>query len=289
MIIIDFNQVVLASFFAAVKQHTNVAVEVPMVRHMTLNMLRSIRSKFKKHEVIIASDSVNNWRRDYFPNYKARRRKNRETSDVDWGAIFTSLDVIREELKENFPYTFIEIDGCEADDVIGTLVYYRHEFTPNLYRVEGDETIIISADKDFKQLQRYSDVSQYDPIRNRWIEETDAKASLFEHILRGDADDDIPNVLSDDDTFIVAGKRQTPMTKKRLEALQDVQETPNHKYTRNFIRNKTLIDLTMTPENLQKDVLNIFLDGPKVTDKSKLMGYMSQHRLNGLLEHLNDF
>ncbi len=289
MIIIDFNQVVFATFFAAVRQHTNVAIEVPMVRHMTLNMLRAIRQRFKLHDVVIASDSVNNWRKDYFPHYKARRKQSREQTDVDWGALFNSLDTIRHELHENFPYTFIQVDGCEADDVIGTIVFNRHAREFFMETVDNSETIIISADKDFKQLQRYNGVSQYDPINKRWIKEDNAEETLFDHILRGDKDDDIPNVLSDDDTFIVEGKRQNSMTKKRIEMLQAVQSDENHKYYRNYIRNKTLIDLTMTPEKYKKEIVKFFLIGPRTNDKSKLYSYMVKHRLSALLEHLDQF
>jgi hypothetical protein len=36
----------------------------------------------------------------------------------------------------------------------------------------------------------------------------------FEHIIKGDATDGIPNILSADDTFAVDGKRQKPLAAK---------------------------------------------------------------------------
>lgn len=290
MIIIDFNQVVLASFFAAVKQHTNIAIETSMVRRMTLNSMLGILRKFKNHEVVIASDSRQTWRLEYFPHYKATRKANREESDVNWADIYSSLNTIREELQEHFPYTFIQVDGCEGDDIIGTLCLNLHEGRDFTTGDLNSETIIVSRDKDFKQLQRYPQVSQYDSVNNKWLKESDGASFLEDHIIRGDRDDGIPNILSDDDTFVDPNKRQGRMTQKRFDELWGcIQDDPNHKYYRNYIRNKTLIDLTMTPENLQREIMKIFHDGPLVKDKSKLMPYMAKHRLSSLLEHLNDF
>ena len=279
MIIVDFKQVLFATFFAAVKQHTNAVIELPVIRTMSLNMLRNIRKKFPDHDVVVASDSVSNWRRDYFPNYKARRRIKRSDSDVDWTSIFESMDVVRQEISENFPYTHIQIEGCEADDIIGTIVHHT----------KVSPVIIISADKDFKQLQTYSNVTQYDHIKGRWIKAENPYELLHEHILRGDVDDDVPNILSEDDTFVVDGKRQVPLTKKRIEMLQNVQNDENHKYYRNWIRNKTLIDLSMTPEHLRNKIIEAFEKGPMVKDRSKLYGYITKNRLSSLLENINDF
>jgi len=285
MILVDFNQVLFATFFSAVKSHTNLAIEEPMVRHMTLNMLRNIRTKFRDDtNFVICSDSVHNWRKDYFPFYKARRANNRSQSDVDWNAIYQSMDRIRAEIRDNFPYTYIQIDGCEADDIIGVLC---SEFDPSTSK---DGVVIVSGDKDFKQLQRFSFVQQYDPVKKRMLRpDCDPAEFLREHILRGDADDDIPNILSDGDTFMVDGKRQVPMTKKRLEALKDIQNDENHKYYQNWVRNKTLIDLTMTPEHLREQILEALRQGPKVPDRSNLIEYMKKHNLSNLLENLNDF
>ena len=53
------------------------------------------------------------WRRDYFPLYKANRKKSREKDDKDWGLIFDTLHKVKEEIKENFPYRFMYVENCE--------------------------------------------------------------------------------------------------------------------------------------------------------------------------------
>ena len=118
MIIVDYSGIALASIII------NKTFDEGMIRHMILNSLRMYRTKFKDDygELVIAVDGANNWRRKAFPQYKAGRKKDRDKSSFDWGEAFRILHMVKDEIKENFPYKVIHIDGCEADDIIGTIV-----------------------------------------------------------------------------------------------------------------------------------------------------------------------
>ena len=76
-------------------------VDDGLIRTLVLNNLKYYRGRFneKYGELIICCDSKHYWRRDYFPNYKANRKKDRANSGHDWEFIFTSLNSIRDELK----------------------------------------------------------------------------------------------------------------------------------------------------------------------------------------------
>ena len=105
----------------------DVDVNVPLLRHMILNVIRSYKNKFSEEfgdEVVIACDNRHYWRRKVFPHYKGHRKKARAASEYDWSAIFDALNIIRNELDEYFPYPVIDVEGAEADDVIGTLAEY---------------------------------------------------------------------------------------------------------------------------------------------------------------------
>jgi 5'-3' exonuclease len=83
------------------------AVDETLVRHMILNTIRTYVKKFKSShgpEVVIACDNKKYWRREIFPNYKASRKKMRDSSGHDWNTIFECLNKIREELKNHSPY-----------------------------------------------------------------------------------------------------------------------------------------------------------------------------------------
>ena len=123
MIIMDMNQISLASLMMDLNMRKSNEVREDLVRHMILNSIRMYRTDFHQEfgEVVLTYDSKHYWRRDYFPNYKAGRKKGRENDSKDWDAIFNCLNKIKSEFKENLPYKYLEIYGAEADDIIATL------------------------------------------------------------------------------------------------------------------------------------------------------------------------
>ena len=285
MIIVDLNQVMLSNLLMQLGNHTNAKLDENMVRHMILNSLRSYRTKFKDEfgELIIACDNTNYWRKKIFPYYKANRKKNIENSELDWKNIFECLNKIRAELKEYFPYKVIDVESAEADDVIATLV---SKFGSELNT--GEKILILSGDKDFIQLHVYSNVSQYDPTRKKWIKHDDPERFLHEHILKGDAGDGIPNVLSPDNVFVV-GDRQRPLTAKKMEKIMgtDLEEMETS-IARNYSRNANLIDLSFTPEEIREKVMDQF-NNQTDRDRSKLLNYFIVNKLKNLTEHLGEF
>jgi len=284
VIIVDLNQVMLSNLLMQLGNHTNAQIEENMVRHMILNSIRSYKVKFGSDygEMVIACDNTNIWRKKIFPYYKANRKKSQETSDLNWKLIFECLNKIRAELKEFFPYRVIDIESAEADDVIATLV------TSVSFRSDCSEVLILSGDKDFIQLHKYGNVKQYDPVRKKWITHNDPIQYLKEHILKGDASDGVPNILSSDNCFVI-GERQRPLTAKKMEHY--LKLTPNEMETaiaRNYMRNKQLIDLDETPEEIRVKVMESYI-AQENKDKSKLMNYFITNKLKNLMENLNEF
>ena len=206
MILVDFSGICLATILI------NKENDERMIRHMTLNSLRMYNQKFKENygQMVLACDGPNNWRKEYFPQYKGVRRKSRQESTFDWNEAFRILNSLREEIRDNFPYKVIHMDQCEADDIIGTLVENSQEFG------NFEPIMIVSADGDFKQLQKYNNVSQWSPLTKKLVEEGHPRQNLKLKILQGDSGDGVPNVLSDDDTLI-EGRRQTPLSKKTMD------------------------------------------------------------------------
>ena len=281
MILVDMNQISLASMMMHLNMNKSKEIDESMVRHMILNSLRMYRTRFSSEfgELVLCYDSKHYWRRDYFPEYKFARRKSREKSTHDWNAIFLCLNEIRDELRDNMPYKFIEIYGAEADDIIGVLCSEYSE-----------EIMILSGDKDFIQLQKYPNVKQYSPITKKTVNGENPGAYLKEHIFKGDTSDGVPNVLSPDNTF-TDGLRQKPLTKKKIASwlehdFEDV--APNDEVKRNYQRNRKLIDLTYTPEELSSEIINTYKEAP-YGDRSKLLNYFIQKRLRNLTESIGEF
>ena len=278
------NQISLAS----VMMHLNItkrdSVDVGMVRHMILNSLRMYRqSYFREYgELVICYDSKHYWRRDYYPEYKASRKKTRNNSGHDWDDIFECLNMIKEEITNNFPYKVLEVYGAEADDIIAALCL-ELEF-------DNGNTLILSGDKDFVKLQTYNNVKQYSPITKKFINNGDPAEYLYEHILKGDTSDGVPNVLSPDNTF-VDGLRQKPLSKKKIAEWAGPlceQLLPHDEVRRNFQRNKKLIDLRESPKELFLECLKAYEDAPE-GDRSKLLNYFIENRLQELMNSIGEF
>jgi len=283
MIIVDLSQVMISNLMMQLGNHTNTEVEEDLLRHMVLNSIRSYNMKFKNEygEMIIACDDRTFWRRDVFPYYKANRKKSREKSELNWTQIFDALHKIRDELKAFFPYRVIQVDGAEADDIIGTL-------TMN-YGDTSEKILILSGDKDFVQLQRYNNVKQFDPVQKKFRTTNDPDRFIKEHIMRGDTGDGIPNFLSTDNCLVV-GDRQKPVVSKKLDAwvYMNPEEFCDDNMLRGYRRNQQLVDLTYIPNDIQKNIWAEY-KAQEGKDRKNLFNYFIEKKLKNLIESINEF
>ena len=273
----------IANLMTQLGSHQNAKLDEDLLRHMILNGIRNIRKKFPDYgEMIIAADN-SSWRRHAFPYYKANRRKSREASDMDWNTVFDTFAKVREEMKENFPYRVIHVEGAEADDIIGVIA---HKFGVEFGNAE--HIMIVSGDKDFKQLQCYNNVHQYDPTRKKSVSCSDAEEFLREHIIRGDTGDGIPNILSKDDC-LVTGQRQGVLSQKRMDYFMTTPfEQLKPEEQRNWKRNEQLISLNNTPSEIKERILQEY-DSQGGKDRSKLFNYFIKHKLKFLMENISEF
>jgi len=279
MIIIDYNGIAISNIVTQ-----KLDIDENLIRHMILNSIRMYRSKFKDKfgEVVIASDAGNNWRYQAFPQYKASRKKNRKESKMDWNEVFRITNMVWDELTENFPYKTIKVNGCEADDIIGVLAYNTQEFG------QHEDVMIISADKDFAQLQKFDNVSQFSPMQKKYIKVEHPRKQLLELILKGDTSDGVPNVLSGDNVF-VDGERQTPLRKPVMEALMEDPSSQGPDVLRNIQRNRKLIDLSSTPQELKDEILSCFNSQDKYEYRGKVFPYLVEKRCRRLIDDIKDF
>ena len=284
MILIDLNQVMISNIMAQIGNHQNAEIDENMVRHMILNTLRSLRTKFKNEygELVICADDKNYWRKKVYPYYKASRKRDRDKSELDWNGIFNAINNVKAEIKEVFPSTVIQVPPAEADDAMGTLC---HKYGQQLNT--GEPILILSGDKDYIQLHTYSNVKQFDPVRKRWISHNSPENYLREHIIRGDSGDGVPNILSPDNC-LVEGQRQKPVTQKRLSHfMEEAMSAWNEEHARNWSRNKMLIDLTQVPDEIKDQVIEQFDKEPN--DRSKLLNYFMDRKLRVLMESITEF
>ncbi|MDR2608971.1 MAG: DNA polymerase I [Rickettsiales bacterium] len=135
----------------------------------------------------VAFDSgKKNFRHDLYPEYKA----NRVTPPED---LVPQFAILREAV-EAFNFSYEEIEGYEADDIIATLAakYANHQ---------DFKVVVVSSDKDLFQLLNHN-ILIFDPIKNIYIDEkqviekfgVNSNKLLDLFSLTGDASDNIPGV-----------------------------------------------------------------------------------------------
>lgn len=282
MILIDWNGIAVGSIVTQ-----KLDLEEDIIRHVILNQLRMYNSKFRKEygQMVICCEG-RSWRKDHFPNYKANRTKTRDKDQDHWEEVFRLINLIKQEVEENLPYKVVQVEKAEADDIIGTLSEMTQEFG------QHEPIMIVSNDKDFLQLQKWKNVHQYSPMKKKVITEEHPHLYLQEHIIRGDSSDGIPNILSSDDVFITEGERQTPVRQKFVdEVIADLDEGEllyAASWYRNYLRNKSLIDLSETPDLIKQNIINTYNEY-QPANKNRVLGYLVSKRCRLLVDSIEEF
>ena len=281
MIIVDYSQIALASIIVQ-------RIDDPeLIRHICLNTLRMYNKKYREEygQMVLACDGFNSWRKQFFPEYKGNRKKNRSASELDWNLIFGTLNDLREEIKDNFPWKVLHLDECEADDIIATLTMQTQEFGLH------EPVMIISSDKDFIQLQKFNNVKQFSPATKKLVTDPNPRLYKWNHVCRGDSGDGVPNVLSPDDTFITE-QHHNQLRQAKIdgwaENVDNLREEMGDEIYRNFQRNQTLIDFDYIPEEIQNTIINTFNE-TKPAPNMKVLNYLVKNRLKNLIECTEEF
>lgn len=239
-------------------------------------MLRSIRKLFAEHEVgrvIFCLEGRANWRKTYYPEYKANRAVARNESKVDFDAFFPEHDKFVESLKNLLTNCmFLRVEHAEADDLIAVITKkYRNWNIVN-----------ISTDRDFYQLLKYPNYRQFDAIKSQWIEVLNPENYLLEKIILGDAGDNIPKLK----------QRVGPKTAAKIinseEGLEEWLKLEN--LEKEFERNMTLISFDFIPEEIENSIKKAVdsWTGAKFEPRN-MMNFLTENKCLGQFESLGTF
>lgn len=300
MILVDYSNLAIAAVMRATYD-TKVTLTRDVVKHVILNSIRARNVQFRREfgQMVICCDDSNNksWREKIFPHYKAQRKLRRKADDIDWDMIYEAKDAVQEALIDHFPYPVVGVASAEADDIIGW-------FTLNT----TEPCVIIANDKDFHQCHSQL-VCQWKNSKKLLVRYENPKKQLLELIIRGDADDGIPNFRSDDDTFVDPDKRQRPISAKKMdEWLQDregkfLEEEvikakkvkgelkPEVRIDRkaNFMRNAHLIDFKLIPQDIKDEIMQKMTNLHVVKNKKTTFSWLTKNNMSYLLTKFSDF
>ena len=287
MILFDFSGIIAASFVRSQELFETVNDELGC-RHFVLNSLRASTRKFKSKygTPVLCLDDRRYWRKGKFSQYKQSRKQKRSESTIDWEKLFRYKNQIIDELKGVYPGKVIQVDNCEADDLIAVLSRRQ------------EQSIIISRDTDFCQLQINTDVKLFDPIEHRFRTSTDPMKDFQKKLIRGDIGDGIPSILMPDDS-IVSGIRAKPVRQTFIDNLTDscdtisdlenkIKETQSAEVFQYWCRNREMIDFDYIPDHLVS-AINQKYDSTAIPKRDNFLSYLIQHKLGPLIESLQEF
>ena len=301
MILVVYSQVALSAILTFQRELKGDTSEVKnLIRHVTLSTLKSYKKKYGKEfgELVVCCDGRKYWRKEIFEYYKAGRKKMRDNSDLDWKLIFDTLSEMRDDIAKHFPYRVIHLERAEADDIIAVMTEWvqTNQLVQEGLVEEPQKILILSSDKDFKQLQlapfSNGNVRQWSPMQKKYITASKQEVLEFtvEHIVKGDTGDGIPNILSKDDVF-VSGDRQKPVSAKRMAEFLEkgIDACRNDEEKRNWQRNTKLIAFDNIPKDVREEIISAYLNTKPNTDKMNIMNYLMEHRCRLLLDEIEDF
>ena len=207
-----------------------------------ISRVESLIQELRPDRLAVAFDSkAKNFRRDLYPEYKAKRLQPPEE-------LIQQLPLIREYLEYRGIY-FLEKPGLEADDIIALLA--------RRYAAAGSDVLIFSADKDLFQLVAER-ISVFHPKLKQKLDRAGVKEffgiypeQIVDYLtLAGDASDNIPGIPG------IGEKTATKLMEKygSLEALLADLENLEKKFRDKIEKNihllefwKKLLDFNLIP------------------------------------------
>ena len=287
IMVVDFSNILHSSYHGQVRFDKSLKTskdKYQVWRYFLLNSLLSLKNKFQPDEIVLALDS-NSWRKKAFKYYKANRVLARaKQTDFNFKEFLEVSNIFIEEIWENLPYKMIKVDNAEADDIVAVLVQH----------LQKRMITVVSRDKDFQQLLRSPNIKLYDPISKVFKGNADPYAYLLDHVIRGDASDGIPNMLSDDNVFVDSNKRQKKITKKVLNEIYDlgIDEYVIQKgLIKNYERNKLLVELSKDtiPKDIWTETVYQYNNQSPTSNFMKVAGFLRKNKIRSLVDKAGSF
>ncbi len=245
----------------------------------TTMLLKLIREEQPYWLVPVFDVSRRSFRQDLLPSYKA----NRPPAPED---LIAQIPLIH-DVVEAFGFPAVELEGFEADDVIGTLA--------EKLAGEGYEVRIVTSDKDFMQL-----VSERIRLVDTWKNKVVREPEVLERFgvepgrvidvmgLAGDTSDNVPGVPG------IGEKTASQLIQEfgSLEAvLENIDRVKGTKRKQNLHENAEMAKLSKDLVTIRRDApVSIDLDNYVVRppDSERLVPLFTRLEFRTLLKTLND-
>lgn len=270
LLVVDANNLIHIEFhnnkgFNGGKSAADLAIAQFLLR------LNYLRMTHKPTTIVLCFDSKSNWRKKYTQSSKAitnkvykqnRSKKLSNTEKAIKKYLDEKIEELAEALQKNTKLFVLHKDGIEGDDFVG-----------GVCQIYGDQNNVrlklVSSDKDYMQLLRYSNVEIVNPLKNgkpRSLKDfnNDPDLYVFEKCIRGDGKDNVrssyPRLLRTKlvEAFYDSYKRENIMEHEFEETIYDEVKdkyvNKTFKVRDLFEENRMLLDLENQPEKVKEEI-----------------------------------
>ena len=296
-----------------------IGVVIGRVFSEILEFHKQYYKKYKDFIVCCDDHSHKYWRNDLYPEYKGQRTEKRAKSEINWKEVSKHIALFETVLSEYMNFKVINTEKAEADDIICFLTRKYCNFEPIL---------ILSPDKDFKQLHKFGDIKQYSSITNKFVID-DERHMEFYHPLIGDKSDNVPRIVDfseftkefkefykkselefynldyvtqnkikelffkeypNSEVFetLRFGKSTVDKMIKKFGSLDNYLDS-NPIYRLNYERNKKLVLDSEIPPYIESSILSQFLKAKKDLNFEKVETYLKYYELYDVIQDLRDY
>ncbi|MDU2829698.1 MAG: DNA polymerase I [Anaerococcus sp.] len=283
VMLIDGSSLIFRAFFA-LPNLTNADGVMTNGVYGFLTMYFRAVDEYKPDYILVAFDKkTKTFRHKEFEDYKANRDKAPNELNYQFGILKDILDSLNVK--------YLDIDGYEADDIVGTF--------SKIAKDEGLETVIITGDKDYFQLVNddvivyltRKGISQMEEITEEKIKEDyglSPKQLIDVKGLMGDKSDNIPGVDGIGEKTAIKFIKQYGSMEDLYENLDDIKGKKTKENLENsrqiaFLSKKIGTIVTNAPVGMEISDLKV-----KDPDLESLREKFSKYNFNKFMEKFED-
>lgn len=261
LIIIDGNSIINRAFFALPDMNNKEGLKTNAIYGFT-TMLFKIIDTYKPTHISVAFDrKAKTFRHLEFEEYKAGRKKMADELRVQFEPL--------KELLDKFNINRLEIDGYEADDIIGTVSKLGEENGYKVYIVTGDKDAIQLASEKTTTLITKKGVGEVEAYDFKSVmEKYEMTPTQFIDLkgLMGDKSDNIPGVPGIGEKTGIKLIKEYSSIEGILENLENIKGSAKKKIE----ENKDLAIMSKKLATIIRDVpIDIDLESMKYGDFDK--------------------
>lgn len=283
VMLIDGSSLIFRAFFA-LPNLTNADGVMTNGVYGFLTMYFRAVDEYKPDYILVAFDKkTKTFRHKEFEDYKANRDKAPNELNYQFGILKDILDSLNVK--------YLDIDGYEADDIVGTF--------SKIAKDEGLETVIITGDKDYFQLVNddvivyltRKGISQMEEITEEKIKEDyglSPKQLIDVKGLMGDKSDNIPGVDGIGEKTAIKFIKQYGSMEDLYDNLDDIRGKKTKENLENsrqiaFLSKKIGTIVTNAPVGMEISDLKV-----KEPDLESLREKFSKYNFNKFMEKFED-